>query len=98
HVELELHAGDFFALQLDHPADPMLGINDVIADIECGGIHSHLAYLSFLAAGFGERVAKAGNRTTHGRPGWLRFQRCWRGPAFLSPTNRPADGRSRPII
>ena len=41
YIEVELGPGDFSALQFDHAADAMLGVNDKIADIEVQGLSRH---------------------------------------------------------
>ena len=46
HVKFQFRASNFLALQFDHTADTMLGINDIIADDEAQRLGSHLADLS----------------------------------------------------
>src|SRR5690606_15641238 len=65
YVEFELHPCDFFVLQLDHTADAVLGIDDVVADIEGGSLAGHAK--SFLWPGLRE----AGSRS--------RFRRILQG-------------------
>jgi len=42
HIQLEFRTRDFLALEFDHAADTMLGINDIIADNEAQRLCSHL--------------------------------------------------------
>src|SRR5207247_2171647 len=42
HIELQLHAGDFLFQQLNHTADAVLGVYNVITDVEGQRLGSHV--------------------------------------------------------
>ena len=68
-IEFQLHSGDFLLLQFDHPADTMLGINDIVTNIKGVRLGRHRA--SFRSAGSDDAgdIGSGGNGTPFSAPG-----------------------------